>query len=659
MLLRETDYAKRTTNALAKRKLVTTNDLCTLVPLHYRDYRNVYSYTACPLNEFCAVRAKINRVTLKKSKGKEYVSVCMTPADDSYANGNLYVLFFHQPWRMRQFVGTEGQIWVMCGKPSSYGANIYLTNPEISVPELRFEPFIKTVYSSIKGVSDENLRMMIRNEVGSADELLEADVVNRFGLPGYSSALANVHYPKTGEDIVLGKKRLLFNDLFYFAMSLESNNAACPEKTDIRFSKAEMTQRLLQNLPFTPTEDQQEIICRLHTKAANGDRADYLLQGDVGSGKTVVAAALLALAAENGYQAVLAAPREVLAEQHFRSISRMMESFGITPVFLHSGMKAAERKKTLKAIESGEALVIVGTHSCLSDSVVYAKLGAVVTDEEHLFGVDQKEALTKNAARGVHCLAMSATPIPRSLAGVLYGERREIFSIRSMPAGRLPVKTSMHLDRREVFAKMEEEIRAGHRCYVVCPSIDSDEMTSLAEVESVYRARFADYKIAVVHGKQKKEENDAMIEAFRDGAYQILLSTTVIEVGVDVSDATVIVVEESDRFGLASLHQLRGRVGRSSLQSYCFLMTTDMSNERLRAMVATTDGFKIAEMDLQLRGSGNLIGTEQSGANRYVNTMIAYPKLYAFAQKVAKYCIENGYGKRLMDTYREHEEGLL
>ena len=368
-----------------------------------------------------------------------------------------------------------------------------------------------------------------------------------------------------------------------------------------------------------------------------GNRVDARVQGDVGCGKTVVAQIAALGMAMNGYQCAVMCPTLVLAEQHFADFTKFLARFGLNAVFLHGGMKIREEKKALAAIQSGEADVIVGTHSIFADKVKYKKLGLVIVDEEHRFGVEQREGLKQKAKDGVHNISMSATPIPRTLATTLYGEGTEIINIHTMPAGRKPVKTIVWSNENTCMESVYKQIKQGHQCYIICPLIEDSDSETLAGVESVettaqnLKAWFAKYpgvRIETISGDMKAKDVQAGIEAFAAGNADILISTTIVEVGVNIPNSTVIVIKNAERFGLAQLHQLRGRVGRSSYQSYCVLLSQDKENERLQTMASTTDGFKIAEKDLELRGTGQILGVKQSGKDVYMEMMLKYPKLY-------------------------------
>lgn len=656
LLTEDKKIRKQTATALAKRHIYTEYDLVETVPRHYRNYTCIRSINECRPDTYNAVSGKLLSIEQRVAKsGRDYLMGKVVQENQV----EFSVMFFSRVFLIRAFQQLVGSDVVVCGKVTykePFGYNI--GEPDILMEKAKFAPRIERVYTHIGGVSDQMLRSLIRDRINQ-EEVLEPEIIQKDRLPGYGSSLRRLHYPTNAEDIRIGRYRLLYNDMLYFGISVLMGDSGKKDST-IFLPKQEKVQAFMKSLPFQLTPDQEAAVHTMIDTANQGKRNQVLLQGDVGTGKTVVAASMMIAAAENGYQAVLMAPRTVLAQQHYQEIGRYAESMGYECVFLSSGMKAKESKEALEKIASGEARFIVGTHSALAERVQYANLGLIVTDEEHLFGVEQKEALAKKAEEGVHSIAMSATPIPRSLASVLFGANRSILTIRTKPEGRKDIETSVTADHEWVVMFMEQQIRSGHQCYVVCPAITDDD-NGLENVENIfklYRKFFEPKGISVgtVNGKMKASEVDEVIGRFRKNKCQILISTTVIEVGVNVPNATVMVIEQADRFGLASLHQLRGRVGRSDLQSYCFLISKDTQNERLQTMAQTNDGFKIAEADLKLRGSGNLIGLEQAGKNRYVSEIIAYPDLYKHIMETAKYCVEHGYGKKLLERFAEHEE---
>ena len=651
MLLKETEIGKRVVSALARKKIINTQQLSQFFPKKYHDYRNIVPIQQA--QDYAAVRGILYKLDLRNVNNKKFISASILQEDGTWIN----TAFFSDVYRYDEYYLMLRHNVILCGMVNydQYGYSI--KSPELMCREEDFIPQILPVYTKITGVSTEYLRTILNTVINDQEEVLPADMVKELNLSGLKTALRQLHWPETREDIEGGSHRILVNDLLYFAVALELNNQGGKTDTNFVFTKNQMTGDFTHGLPFLLTEDQKSALTRFYLNANAGKRNNILLQGDVGCGKTIVAVCMMMIAAENGFQSVLMAPRTVLARQHYEEIEKYAETCGIEAVFLYSGMKSREKKEKYKKIADGTAKFIIGTHSCIANDLQYHNLGLIVTDEEHLFGVRQKEALVEKAKTGVHAVSMSATPIPRSLALVLYGEQKEILVIKTMPKGRLPVKTGIVHDHERTFPFMEQEIRAGHQCYVVCPAIEESEneevnLVAIETIEGWYRSYFEPkgIKIGVVHGKMKEEEIREVIHQFAENECQILISTTVIEVGVNVPNATVMVIEQADRFGLATLHQLRGRVGRSSLQSYCVLVAEE-EKERLLVMTRTTDGFEIATADLMQRGSGNLIGQAQSGMNTLVNKMLKHSILYESLRKYAKKLIEENDYDRLIDFY--------
>lgn len=652
----------RTLNALHKKRLYTVADILEFSPRKYRFFGSIKQLSECVSDEFVAVKALQIQVQKKFMNGKKkpYLSFRFQSEQGQYFFVNMFDRVFHY----EKFLENNGKEIVICGrfKLTEFGPSFDEVTDFFSVDS--YKPFVSPVYSNIKGVSDDKLNELRQRFFEMQSEIVEKPVRERSGLDlmPYQMALYRLHHPQSFEQVSKAKERLLFNDLLYFNLALKTNVVDAPTETKKVYSSWATTQKFISSLPYSLTDgegSQRSTLNDIFLKAKNGKRVNMLVQGDVGCGKTIVAAALMMFSAENGYQSVLMAPRDVLARQHYEEIKGYADQMGFTCVFLGGGLKAKEKRDILAGIKSGSIDFIVGTHACIADSVKYKKLGAVITDEEHLFGVEQKEALMKKAQDGVHSLSMSATPIPRTMATVMYGQQKEIKIISKKPAGRLPIITTGEQKRENAFARMLEEIESGHQCYVVCPAIeenDKSDLVSLEKIESIYRSYFEPkgIKIGIVNGKLKKEEVEKNIADFVENETQILLSTTVIEVGVNVPNSTVMVIEQADRFGLATLHQLRGRVGRNALQSYCVLICEGENNPRVEVMCQTNDGFKISEADLQQRGSGDLLGTAQSGMNDYVEKMLNNPEMFARTEKLADYCLESDYGYFLIEKYQEH-----
>ena len=653
-----TEIPKRTLTALGKKKINTTEDLLRRLPRKYRDYRQPKEIFDCTIGEYCAVRGRLREVEVKNG-AKKYLSMKAETASGLLAGGKRYfsLLMFSRVFLARKFYEMIGKEVVITGKVTydeQWGYSI--TEPDDIVPADDFTPGIMTIYPKISGVTDEAYKNLVDTALTKVHEPFEWELMQRMKCTDYKTVLNRLHHPGCMEDTT-ATKRLLVNDLLYFSIGLKESQAKNRTDAAFVFEKAEETRKFLTTLPFELTKDQMEAVESAIRKSAEGDRLNMLIQGDVGSGKTVVAIAIMMLARENGVQSVLMAPRAVLAAQHYENV-KALTGLSDEIAYLHAGLKASEKKELLKKIADGRITMIIGTHSCIAESVTYHKLGLVVTDEEHLFGVSHKEKLAEKTGEGLHTISMSATPIPRTLASVLYGEGKEVIQIRSMPKGRLPIQSAAIKDRMKAFPFLEKEIEKGHQCYVVCPAIEENEETeivSLEEMEKLYRAHFESkgIKIGVVNGKMEPSDVDQVMNDFAEGTTHILMATTVIEVGVNVPNATVIVIEQAERFGLASLHQLRGRVGRGSLQSYCILRSDDPKNERLTTICSTTDGFQIAEADLKMRGSGDLLGVQQAGINKYVEQMLSHPALFQALQPIAEYCVREGFGKGLVALYEQ------
>lgn len=662
MDLKQLEVPTRTINALKKKDIFTVKDFVEFTPRKYHSYSNPKDIWDCEEGEYEAISCIQINVQKKRMNTRKKNYLMFILKSPKY-NKTFLVSMFYDVFKFPQFLKNNDKHIVICGRvkfDDQYGPSI----DDISKIFLfeNYKPFYHSIYTDIKGVSDEKIENMRNNYIEMIPEMLEQEIINKAEVMPYKDAIRAIHYPTSDLEIEKAEERLRFNDLYYFAKSLNEHQVDLPLSTTKRFKIWEKAQSFVANLPFkltSGTGGQTDVLNKIFLNAKNGIRNNILLQGDVGCGKTIVAATLMVYAEENGYQSVLMAPRGVLAKQHYEEIKEYAEALGIKCAFLHSNLKAKERKELLKEIKSGEIKFIVGTHSCIAKDVAYKNLGAVITDEEHLFGVKQKDALLEKAKDGVHSLSMSATPIPRTMASVMYGKQKEIMIISKKPAGRKEIITNAYTNKSTLFELMLNEIKKGHQCYVVCPAIEDNpkaELVSIESVEKEYRAFFETkgIKVNVVNGQMDPKDAEKSVDEFKENIAQILIATTVIEVGVNVPNATVIAIEQANNFGLASLHQLRGRVGRSDIQSYCALLCGDPENERIKVMCNTNDGFKIAEADLSIRGSGDLIGTAQSGENKYVEEMLNYPEEYLKADEIAKKFAETNYGMFLMAEYKEH-----
>lgn len=642
---------------LKRKGFETIEDLAAFYPRKYNDFRTIVKIDQ--LWEYVGKVVSIIGEIVSINDG--FKALKATVRDGSYKA--IDIVWFNQRYIGKRLF-THRQ-YVFCGKVQynpQYDTFTIIAPMFFSDDPTQFHK-IAPVYPKIKGMSAEYLESCIEKAVGlmiaddDPHDYMEPVVRERLEVPEYKKFLTMVHSPQTDEDLELSMRRIVCDELFPFVMKLGEKKYEFVAKTQYKASKQSVMESFIKSLPFPLTKDQDTAIHTLTTKMMAGERIEALVQGDVGCGKTVIATALAVAAVENGYQAAIMCPTAVLAEQHYKSMSEQLAPFGITVELLTSGLTAKAKRKVLSAIKDGTAQIIVGTHAVIAKDVIFNKLALTVVDEEHRFGVEQRDALAEKAKAGVNNISMTATPIPRTIASAVYGENTEIINVHTMPSGRKPVKTIVYCNEEKVYASMYNQIRAGHQCYVVCPLIEESDSETLAGVESVeetYNKMFKWFEkypavsIKMINGNMKPTDVKEAISAFSNGDCHIIISTTIIEVGVNVPNATVIVVKNAERFGLAQLHQLRGRVGRGDAQSYCVLLSNQKTNPRLLAMAETTDGFEIARKDLELRGTGDIVGTKQSGIDKDVNLMLEYPELYKKIVNEVDIIFE---GKRRLEKY--------
>lgn len=532
----------------------------------------------------------------------------------------------------------EGRSYVIFGRVSKFGSRFSLAHPEtelledfMNAPRDPFQPLYNTTEKmKMKGLDSRGLARILKSLIAGAKtaipETLPDWLLQTEKLAGRSLAMTNIHFPASEESLANARMRFKYEELFLLQLHLLSIRQH--RHTAIKGIRFTTTGKLLHdfyhnNLPFELTAAQKRVIREIRTDMGSGSQMNRLLQGDVGSGKTLVALMAALIVIGNGYQAAFMAPTEILAAQHFRTISAFLQGMGVETALLTGSTRPAERKVLFENLKNGTIRLLIGTHALIEDAVSFSQLGLAVVDEQHKFGVDQRAKIRKGGIVPPHVLVMTATPIPRTLAMTLYGDL-DYSVIDEMPPGRKPVKTLHYFDakRNLVFDFMKKQIAAGRQVYVVYPLIQESEKLDLKDLtdgyESITRAfPLPQYAVSIVHGKMSPEVKEYEMNRFIKGETNILVSTTVIEVGVDVPNASVMVIESAQRFGLSQLHQLRGRVGRGAEQSYCILMTdyelTSDAKKRMATMVETTDGFRIADVDLSLRGPGDLQGTRQSG----------------------------------------------
>ena len=536
--------------------------------------------------------------------------------------GRLTLTFFNQKFTTEQL--QYGKEYIFYGSISGDYLGYGMTSPVFE--SLDSQPVVTRrvlpIYPLTAGLSNAAMLKAVRQALAICNappEILPQDIRDRYGILPAEHAYYAIHEPANMEQARLAKKRLIFEEFFVFSAGLAMMRAARSIKAVPAYENTDLT-AFLSSLPFTLTGAQSRAISDIVTDLQKGAPMKRLVQGDVGSGKTMVAAAAAYLAVKNGQQAVLMAPTEILAEQHYQSLSKLLTPLGVRCGLLTGSFTPKQKATTRSAMESGEIDLVIGTHALVSDSTVFANLGLVIADEQHRFGVAQRSKLSAKG-NDPHLLVMSATPIPRTLALLMYGDL-EVSIINELPPGREPVETFLVGEsyRARINAFIRKHVSEGHQCFIVCPAVEEnqelDMKSATAWANTLQQTVFPELRIALLHGQMKAAEKEAAMASFAKGEADVMVATTVIEVGVDVPNATLMIIEDADRFGLSQLHQLRGRVGRGKAKSYCIMTSHTKSQEtlqRLKAMCKTTDGFVIAEEDLKLRGPGDFFGSRQSG----------------------------------------------
>lgn len=542
------------------------------------------------------------------------------------SGGTLALAWYNMPYLR----GTlkAGERFIFRGRVVKKRGRLTMEQPEIYRPEqyAKVVSSMQPVYGQTKGLGNKTIAKAVTEALTMRQmerEYLPAGLREKYGLAEINYALEHIHFPANREELMFSRKRLVFDEFFMFLMSVRLlKDKKEDKKSAYPFTFSGEMASVEERLPYALTGAQKKVIREVYADLSGGHIMTRLIQGDVGSGKTIVAILALLQAAANGYQGALMVPTEVLARQHYESMTELFASLGITyrPVLLTGSMTAKEKRLARESIENHEADIVIGTHALIQEKVVYDNLALVITDEQHRFGVAQREMLSKKGGEP-HVLVMSATPIPRTLAIILYGDL-DISIIDELPANRQPIKNCVvnREFRPNAYRFIENEVRAGRQAYVICPMVEPSEMLEAENVidytEELRRALSPSIRVEYLHGKMKGKEKNAIMEAFAANEIHVLVSTTVIEVGINVPNATVMMIENAERFGLAQLHQLRGRVGRGGFQSYCILMYGNdgkKTKERLGILNRSNDGFYIAEEDLKLRGPGDLFGIRQSG----------------------------------------------
>lgn len=601
----------------------SVEDMINHFPREYEDRGTLKKIGSLQDNDLCSFEGVILSKVAERRIRRGLAVYKLALEDDT---GRATATWFNQSYLKDTF--EIGERYVFYGKISRKFNQIEIQNPvfeKVDDREMKNTCRIVPLYPATARLSQNVIRSVVDNAlksvIGKLEESLPAWVKEKFYLSEINYAYQNIHFPGSDEDFKNARFRLVFEELFLLQLGLLSlKHRFWKEKEGIAFGKVEETARFIERLPFKLTEAQKKVYREIAEDMESHGVMNRLVQGDVGSGKTIVAVLALFKAVKNGYQGALMVPTEILAEQHFHSISGLLEGHGIKAGLLTGSQSKAQKEQILEKIKTGEVDVIIGTHALIEDKVLFRRLGLVVTDEQHRFGVRQRTALSQKGDNP-DVLVMTATPIPRTLALILYGDL-DISVIDQLPPGRKPIKTySVDEGMRErINAFVRTRVAEGRQVYIVCPLVeDSDAIEARSAVElaeRIAREDFEDLKVGMIHGKMAAREKDRVMRSFVAGDISILVSTTVIEVGVNVPNATVMIIENAERFGLAQLHQLRGRVGRGEHQSFCILYNegkTGIAKERMKIMEKTNDGFVISEKDLELRGPGEFFGTRQHG----------------------------------------------
>ena len=640
----------------------TVGELLRFYPFRYIDKSSIVRIAdARPDMAYLQMRARVLRVELFGNSSAAVV------APDPSASAKENAVKFNTIKRMSVWIGDgsgememvffkgikwmheklkPGSEWIFFGKPTSFNGRINMVHPEVDAPQAGQNSAsgnssadngsMTGVYASTEKLKNSGVTGKVMNKIMSAaierglpamEETLPEYIMKQAGLVPLHFAIRNIHLPKDMNSLERSKYRLKFEELFFLQLSLlKQKYIRSRSDQGIQMPKVgEAFNKCYESLPFPLTGAQKRVITEIRNDMKSGHQMNRLLQGDVGSGKTMVAVLTALIAIGNGFQACIMAPTEVLAQQHFKNIQKLLAPTGVQAALLTGSTKTSERREVHQGLEDGSVGVIVGTHALIEDNVIFRNLGLAIIDEQHRFGVEQRSKLWRKSACGAppHVLVMTATPIPRTLAMTLYGDL-DVSVIDEMPPGRKPVQTIHATEgkRPALYRFMKEQIALGRQVFVVYPLINETEKLDYQSLEAGAEDIFkhfpeSEYKTAVVHGKQTNEVKKFNMDAFAAGRANILVATSVIEVGVDVPNASVMVIESAERFGLSQLHQLRGRVGRGSEKSYCVLMTghkmSKESQRRIELMCATENGFELAEEDMKMRGPGDLEGTQQSG----------------------------------------------
>lgn len=616
---------EKTYNGFKKLGVETVDSLITMYPRYYLTYEDPVLLSELTAGERAAVQVRITSdVNIRYVRGLKIVS-CL--GKDS--SGTMTFTWFNMPYLKKQI--HRGEDYIFVGTPVFKNGRLMMEHPEIFKEEdySAKQQTLQPVYPLTSGITNKTVSkavMQTEEYIKGIREYLPEQILKKYRPMDYSEAIWNVHFPRDKQTLVEAKKRLIFDEFFIFMAGMNlMKQEHREEKNRYPIPVCGEADRLIQSLPYELTGAQKRALLEMQKDLMGEKVMNRLVQGDVGSGKTILAVILLLMCAKAGYQGVLMAPTEVLASQHYETFQELLGPFGVSAALLTGSVKAKEKREIYQGIKNHEYDIVIGTHALIQDAVEYDRLALVITDEQHRFGVRQREILSKKG-KEPHVLVMSATPIPRTLAIIMYGDL-DVSVIDELPKNRLPIKNCVvnQSYRPNAYRFMEKQVAEGRQIYIICPMVEESEAMegeNVIQYANMLREQFPpSIQIGVLHGKMKPKEKQKIMDEFSECSIQILVSTTVIEVGVNVPNATVMMVENAERFGLAQLHQLRGRVGRGEHQSYCIFMSgvkKKETMERLEVLNKSNDGFYIANQDLKLRGPGDFFGVRQSGMMDFV-----------------------------------------
>ncbi len=604
-------------SCLNKLGILSLSDMLAFYPRGYENRTVFKKISDIKSGESVSIRAKV--LSSEKRKINPRLSVTnILVADDT---GALRLVFFNREYAVSSI--REGEEYTFFGTVSFEYGSLVIKQPEFERASLNsFSDSLLPCYPLTQGLTQNVMRVIMKNALDYAssyiEETLPFELRKKYQLAEKLYALKNIHFPKNENSLKSASERIAFEEIFYLILGLRTIKAYDSECNGPYFKNYKIAEEFAKKLPFELTDAQKNVVREICKDLKAKKRVNRLIQGDVGSGKTVVAAMIILICISNGYQAALMAPTEILARQHYEELKKYFDDFGFETTLLVSGLTKKERTEALEKIKSGEASVVIGTNALVFEKAEFKNMGLCVIDEQHRFGVNHRKQLALKG-ENVHSVLMTATPIPRTLALIVYGDM-DVSVISQMPSGRRKVITKIadSKERSEVYDFMIGELEKGNKAFVVCPLIEESEKLDVENAVELHKKLQKiipeEFSVGLLHGRMKGTEKDSVMADFAEGKYNVLVSTTVIEVGINIPEATVMIIENADRFGLACLHQLRGRVGRSNRQSYCFLTAENKNNvKRLKIMEKTNDGFEISEADLKNRGPGDFFGTRQSG----------------------------------------------